>query len=1284
MIIEFNYRKQFMGTSDKDITNSKEDLIKKSLKTYKSAINTYTKENTTLRLALKSKEEDVARLHNELIAETLRADALENATFWKMTKPLRQLIDIVRNISKSKSPSTSSIETASDFSIKDFSDLIGHIHDFSKEAEIYSADKLRSYDRVNAKSVLIFAHELTLTGAPIAMLYFAEELEKQGYLPVIISPRKGSLLTQCKIPVIVIDNLLDNCKFNLISNLFDIAIIGTIVGAPLIKSLMVTGTPTIWWIHEAETSYNVKEWLDRMPKQLNSNIHVYTVGQYAQKMLKKYRPLYYSENLLYYIPEASFETNTTYDLPVSAKNKIIFALIGLQEYRKGQDILAEAIERLPEEYLKKSYFIFIGKECYRPIKDTIDELLIKYPQNILYIEELNKQTLYSLYQDIDCLICASRDDPMPIVVTEALQCGKMVICSENTGTASLLKAEQFGLIYSNDSSVQLKGSIIQYINCPEKYNNRAVAQNIYKKYFARDSFAKKASDVINQVFFPAKRPLTLVTTVPKNVLLISHELSLTGAPIALQNLARTLIHCGYNVDLISPIDGPLKEELIASKINVRIVTPVELYGENSCLNTLAYNYDLIILNTVVTFRAVNILGNCGIPVFWWIHDCIASYATGGFADIMPKKIPNNVKVFCAGEYAKHALLSYYPAYASQTELLYYYLPDMCAEYKKAPKFTLPHYQKNKFTFAVIAQQDERKGQDILVDAIRLLPENVREQSAFYFIGKPLDKRIKQSIQEAMDLFPSEVYCIDEIPHSQIFSVYEQCTCIICSSKDDPLPVFIAEAMMMSKLIICSENTGTAPIIQENTCGIVYKDNSPVELAHAIEQIVLHKDTLNYMQENARKTFVNYFSETHFQKYFSNMMENIENEKSLSTVYVDKCVSVVIPTYNPGNSITQLVNRILKQTLVKTVELIIVDSGSTDNSMKIAEELGATVIRIPHEDFSHSYARNLGAIHAKGDIIVFMTQDALPSSRTWLNELCAPLVTGEAAATSCTEINPDDTEMFYKVLSHDYAKFRRIDNGKKVINYKNDDDDRLELRRKASLTDVSTAILSNIFKEYYYRHDYAEDLDLGVRLLNDGYRIALLGNVGTIHGHKRSASYYLKRNYVETLSFVTILDEPYLPEEDWLIASKSLSVCGAVLGAIYKIKKNNIKNCILDEYIRKFKEYMADISSSPFITIEDWDYSFVDKELIRYINLYKRMCQSIDGEYSLINNIIYYLDQALIPYIKTQKVVLVDREWRDIINSCITKYMAGVLGTELARIRKESLFYDDISDMTSGV
>ena len=68
------------------------------------------------------------------------------------------------------------------------------------------------------------------------------------------------------------------------------------------------------------------------------------------------------------------------------------------------------------------------------------------------------------------------------------------------------------------------------------------------------------------------------------------------------------------------------------------------------------------------------------------------------------------------------------------------------------------------------------------------------------------------------------------------------------------------------------------------------------------------------------------------------------------------------------------------------------------------------------------------------------------------------------------------------------------------------------------------ISRELFDRYQYRYDYAEDLDLGIRLLEDGYRIKLLSGVRTVHGHDRPAGYYFKRGFVEARSLKKILKE----------------------------------------------------------------------------------------------------------------------------------------------------------------
>ena len=100
------------------------------------------------------------------------------------------------------------------------------------------------------------------------------------------------------------------------------------------------------------------------------------------------------------------------------------------------------------------------------------------------------------------------------------------------------------------------------------------------------------------------------------------------------------------------------------------------------------------------------------------------------------------------------------------------------------------------------------------------------------------------------------------------------------------------------------------------------------------------------------------------------------------------LSIIIPTYNGAQTLPELLAMVSVQT-VPIQELIIIDSSSEDNTIAIAEEHGAEFIKIDKKDFDHGGTRTLAARQAKGEIIVFFTQDAIPASKDALEILIKP-------------------------------------------------------------------------------------------------------------------------------------------------------------------------------------------------------------------------------------------------------------------------------------------------------
>lgn len=101
-------------------------------------------------------------------------------------------------------------------------------------------------------------------------------------------------------------------------------------------------------------------------------------------------------------------------------------------------------------------------------------------------------------------------------------------------------------------------------------------------------------------------------------------------------------------------------------------------------------------------------------------------------------------------------------------------------------------------------------------------------------------------------------------------------------------------------------------------------------------------------------------------------------------------SIVIPVLNGGEEFRRCLECIATQEFDGEVELVVVDSGSTDGSPALASAHGAVVHEIPREAFNHGSTRNLGAALSTGDVLVFTSQDAYADDSRWLAALLAPL------------------------------------------------------------------------------------------------------------------------------------------------------------------------------------------------------------------------------------------------------------------------------------------------------
>lgn len=138
------------------------------------------------------------------------------------------------------------------------------------------------------------------------------------------------------------------------------------------------------------------------------------------------------------------------------------------------------------------------------------------------------------------------------------------------------------------------------------------------------------------------------------------------------------------------------------------------------------------------------------------------------------------------------------------------------------------------------------------------------------------------------------------------------------------------------------------------------------------------------------------------------------------------VSIVIRTFNESRHLGALLDAIARQTGNLETETIIVDSGSTDGSVEIAEKSGCRVLGIARKDFTFGRSLNLGCDAARGEVLVFVSGHCVPCDHWWLEELTAPVRRGAADYAYGRQIGGEGTRFSeHQVFAKYYPEASRI-------------------------------------------------------------------------------------------------------------------------------------------------------------------------------------------------------------------------------------------------------------------
>lgn len=230
------------------------------------------------------------------------------------------------------------------------------------------------------------------------------------------------------------------------------------------------------------------------------------------------------------------------------------------------------------------------------------------------------------------------------------------------------------------------------------------------------------------------------------------------------------------------------------------------------------------------------------------------------------------------------------------------------------------------------------------------------------------------------------------------------------------------------------------------------------------------------------------------------------------------VSVIIPTKNAGKQFERVLDAVVSQETSWPYEVLVVDSGSTDNTLNYCSERDVRVHEIPSQEFGHGKTRNLGISLTTGEFAVMITHDALPCNKFWLAELVGAMEGDEDIAGAFGRHYAYE-ESGLLVRRDLIAHFDGFKNGQSVV--WNEDPERYEneLGYRQFLhffSDNNACLRRSVWEDIQYPEvDFAEDQLWAKMIIEKGYKKAYVDKAAVFHSHSYSIADTFRRSFDES-------------------------------------------------------------------------------------------------------------------------------------------------------------------------
>lgn len=234
---------------------------------------------------------------------------------------------------------------------------------------------------------------------------------------------------------------------------------------------------------------------------------------------------------------------------------------------------------------------------------------------------------------------------------------------------------------------------------------------------------------------------------------------------------------------------------------------------------------------------------------------------------------------------------------------------------------------------------------------------------------------------------------------------------------------------------------------------------------------------------------------------------------MKRIPVPPSISVLIRTKNESKYLGKVLQRLQEQAYEGTVEILLVDSGSSDATVTIAERFGCRIFHLRPEEFSFGRSLNIGFENAHGDIVINLSGHSVPAATDYFQSMVQPFSDQNVAAAFGRDVPwPDACPSQARDILNHFPE-TGLDGNK--------------------FSNANAAVRKKVWEKIKFNETLpaCEDFLWAQTVLKLGHHIVYVPEARVFHSHTPSLSYIYKRYLKERKAIKYLLNMPDMHLKD---------------------------------------------------------------------------------------------------------------------------------------------------------